>query len=635
MALLRSFFYSLMFLLSLSINAVVNNQTVDEKSPPIPELPSEETDSTKLPDKVDDEPRTSVVNYNESQYGTGFFSDNKFSRGTSRYFNAVDLSGYFRTRFAYFRDPHLRTYIPALGYGTSMMPPNLDFMNRRYVAVADEDDKKTDVNPAQNSFSANMRLRINPTINVSEVVRIHTTVDMFDNLVLGSTPNYLAHRAPNPSWPTSFLNLSQNAPTSGINSFQGAISLKRAWAEADFPIGGIRFGRMPFHFGLGILYNSGQDINNDYGDQIDGIFFTTRIFDHFISPGYHIAYTGPQVRGGGFSADDFQSFYLPAEAGQRYPLETGDLTHVLSLSILKKDSDFLLAKKKEEGRPIFNYGLLTSYRHQSLDTQAYATGDLNLETAGKNLVKRESHVGLGSIWSAFSYDTFHIELEAAGIWGKYAVGNKDTDLLAGKDTKGNNVGNRKIWLLQGGVALESKYGFLNDRLQIGLDTGWASSQSGSGFGLREGIKQNPTPGDVDGRKLPSATAYKTNFRFNPAYSVDLLLYKEVLGGISGTLYLKPHLAYFFSRNFGLRGDFLAGIAPDKSNTPGNSNWLGVEFDASAFMRTENGFYFQLAYGLLVPFKGLNHQASVVGQHFAKFGEAQLAQTLQAFLGVVF
>lgn len=634
MALLRSFFYSLMLLLSLSINAVVNNQAADEESA-IPELPAKEAGSTSVPAKLEGAPSVDVVNYNEAEYGTGFFSDNKFSRGTSRYFNALDLSGYFRTRFVYFRDPHLRTFIPALGYGTSMMPPNLDFIYRRHVPVVDDEEKKTELNPAQNSFSANMRLRINPTINVSEVVRIHTTLDIFDNLVLGSTPSYLANRVPNPSWPTSFMNRSQNAPMPGINSFQGALSLKRAWAEADFPFGGIRFGRMPFHFGLGILYNSGQDINNDYGDQIDGIFFTTTILDHFISPGYHIAYTGPQVRGGGFSADDFQSFYLPAEAGQRYPLETGDVTHVLSLSILKKDSDFLLAKKKEEGRPIFNYGLLTSYRHQFLDTQAYAVGDLNLETAGKNLVKRESHVGLGSLWSAFSYDTFHIELEAAGIWGKYNVGNKETDLLAGKDAQGNNVGNRKIWLLQGGVALESKYGFLNDRLQVGLDAGWASSQSGSGFGLREGSKQNPVAGNVDGRKLPSSNAYKTNFRFNPAYNVDLLLYKEVLGGISGTFYLKPHLAYFFSRNFGLRGDFLAGMAPNKSNTPGNSNWLGVEFDANAFMRTDNGFYFQLAYGLLVPFKGLNHQASVVGQHYAKFGEAQLAQTLQAFIGVVF
>ena len=41
---------------------------------------------------------------------------------------------------------------------------------------------------AESLSSANIRFRYQPTIHVSESLRINTTLDVFDNLVLGSTP---------------------------------------------------------------------------------------------------------------------------------------------------------------------------------------------------------------------------------------------------------------------------------------------------------------------------------------------------------------------------------------------------------------------------------------------------------------
>jgi uncharacterized protein (TIGR04551 family) len=602
----------------------------------IPPLPPEEVSQPLSPEKPESSPL--IVNYEESKMASGFFADNSFNTGASRSLNALDLAGYLRLRLAYFRNGHLGTYIPQKGYGTSNMPPSLDMISKSANQNQAEDSEAGEQNPAQNNFSGNMRLRVNPTINVSEVVRIKGSVDIFDNMILGSTPSYLSQGSPSPSWPSSLMSMSQNPPMRGVNSWQGAINVKRVYGEASFPLGELRFGRMPFSWGLGILYNSGDDISNDYGDQIDGISFTTRVFDHFISPSYSIAYTGPSARGGGlFSTNsDFQSTYLPAEAGQRYPLESGDITHVFSLSFLKRESDFIINKKRQEGRVIYDYGIFGSYRRQFLDSQAYAYEGIKFDDLAKNVVKRESHVGLLSLWQSFSYGTFNIEAEAAGIWGKYQIGEKATDLMAKKED-GTSIPKRPIWLLQGGFALESKYGFLNDRLQIGLNGGFASAQDGPGFGIREGTKKDPKAGDGDGRKMPSESGYKTNFKFNPAYTVDLLLYREVLGGISGTYYIKPHISYFFSRNFGMRGDVITSLAPNKSNTTGNSNWLGVELDASTFLRTENGFYFQLAYGVLFPLKGLNHRSGgdISTQQYKIFGEAQMAQTVQAYLGITF
>jgi uncharacterized protein (TIGR04551 family) len=632
---LKDFIFLFAFgMCTLKSMAYAQPENPSEEKPNIPELPPEVEPRENI-GEVPEEATNIVVNYDESTVAPGNFTTNAFTYGPSRNFNTFDWSGHFLTWFNYVRDGHLRTYIPGYG-GTSNIPPNLSMIDKK--ALSADEDTSEDVNPSQNKFSGHMRLRLEPTLIVSEVVRFKGRVDLLENVGFGSTSSYLSSGTPSPSWPISFMSMSQNPPMQGINRFENPISIKRAWGEATFPIGELRFGRMPFHWGLGILYNSGDNLDSYHGDQIDGISFTTRLYDIFVTPGYSIAYTGPATRGGGqFStADNSLSTYLPLEAGQRYPLESGDMTHVFTLSILKRDSDFIVNKKREEGQALFDYGVLLSYRRQFLDTQAYALERSTFDALAKNVVKRDSHVGLASLWSAFSYNTFHIEMELAGIWGKYQIGARDSDLLAKKDD-GTTIAKRPIWLLQGGAALESRYGFLNDRLQVGLDSGFASSQSGAGFGIREGVKGDPQQGDADGRKLPNESGYKTNFRFNPAYTVDRLLFREVLGGMSGALYVKPHLAYFFSRNFGIRGDVLTGIAPDKSNTTGNSNWLGLELDASSFMRTENGFYFQLAYGVLFPLKGLDHRktSKISDQQLSDFGEAKTAQTVQAYIGITF
>ncbi|HXW60691.1 MAG TPA: hypothetical protein VEK06_04040, partial [Myxococcota bacterium] len=222
-----------------------------------------------------------------------------------------------------------------------------------------------------------------------------------------------------------------------------------------------------------------------------------------------------------------------------------------------------------------------------------------------------------------------IETEFAGIWGKYKIGQTKHDRLGQTE--------RDVWLLQGGMALESKYGFLDDRLQLGLNAGLASSSDGAGFGIREGSNAEPKEGQADGQKTPPAGSLKTNFKFNPAYGVDLLLYREVLGGITGTYYFKPHLSYFFSRNFGLRGDVVSAFALNRQNTTGDSPLLGIELDASTFLRTESGFYFSLAYGVLFPLKGLNHRrrADISPQDYNLYGTAQTAQTLQFYFGLLF
>src|SRR5262249_51527319 len=142
---------------------------------------------------------------------------------------------------------------------------------------------------------ANMRFRVNPELHVSDNVRVLSQIDMLDNLVLGSTPGGFANRpsstAATPNTPsTGYQRINgyayapiggvattQVPPTSGINSFQNSIAVKRAWGEYATPLGQLRFGRMPSHWGLGILENSGDTYDSDWQSTVDRIMFTTGI----------------------------------------------------------------------------------------------------------------------------------------------------------------------------------------------------------------------------------------------------------------------------------------------------------------------------------------------------------------------
>ena len=68
---------------------------------------------------------------------------------------------------------------------------------------------------------ANMRFRIEPTLHLSESIRIRSTLDILDNHVLGGDPDY-AGTLQRPDVPLSAFALS---------SRPGSIAVKEAYAE--------------------------------------------------------------------------------------------------------------------------------------------------------------------------------------------------------------------------------------------------------------------------------------------------------------------------------------------------------------------------------------------------------------------
>jgi uncharacterized protein (TIGR04551 family) len=581
--------------------------------------------------------------------------------------NFLEIDGYFRFRFDVFNRMDLGTYDPITQRGTSGFPVPTYYRPFDGAECSDTTPENfsgapctTTAEDTSTIISANMRLRLDPTLNVSEDIRIRSTVDVFDNLVMGSTPESLPGFAQNPTLPLPLFAASQNPPQDGLNSIYDAVRIRRVWAEVMTPVGQLRFGRMPQQFGLGLLANDGNKLDQDFGDNADQIVFGTRIAGHVIAPGYSWSSSGPFGRGGGAGAggDSSQGFFQN-EAGQRFNLDPRDDVHSLLLVIAKKDSEEDIAEQLRQQKMVFNYGVFGVYRTQGFDIPSYYGSRQQVLTnpalGPDQYVFRGANAGIGSLWGRFQWDKLKIEAEAVGIIGQAdgtatssgGLNDADPDLRVVED---GVVVDKPLFILQGGFAVETSYAFLNDQLVVGLDGGAASGDDAFGFGTRPVINQQPRAGDVDGKQYGqcledgdtevdgvSCTQVDndvTNFRFDSDYIVDMILWREILGTVTDAFYVKPHIAYYFTPDLGVRADVVYSQAIFASSTPGQQNPLGLELDVRAFFATEDGFYLMPQAGFLLPLGGLNHYSDTTLSD-ERFRTAQFAWTAQMFAGIQF
>jgi uncharacterized protein (TIGR04551 family) len=588
--------------------------------------------------------------------------------------NFLEIDGYFRLRADWMYRMDLGTYDPVLQRGTSMVkPPTL---YRPYDGEPGcAENNVPDAYPGQvcegtaedtnTLYGMNMRLRLDPTLNVSEDIRVRMTVDVLDNLVLGSTPESKPGFVNNPTLPLPLFASSQNPVQEGLNATWDAVRVKRVWAEVMTPFGQLRFGRQPQHFGLGLLVNDGNDLDDDFGSNADQVLFATRIAGHYIVPAYSISSVGAVGRGGGSGAGgDNGLMFFPNEQGQRNNLDPRDDVHTFILTVVKKDKPEDIKAQLRTNWPLVNYGFFAAYRRQDYDTPIwYNSLDPSLPPSIDMVVRRNANAGIGSGWFLFQWEKFKFESEIVGVIGHI---EKTATVVSGDinavDPALNTVdGDQPLWILQGGAAFESSYSFLNDSLVVGLNGGVASGDQAPGFGLRSTLNQTPQKGDLDGKQYGECLEENgdgecltvdnsiTNYRFNPDYQVDMILFREVLGTVTDAAYIKPHIGYYLTENIGARAEIMYAHALYMDSTPGQQNPLGVEIDGKAFYGSDDGLFLMLQGGFLLPLGALNHARDPndpnIGKNFGtagaeqrvneRFLNAQFAYTVQAFAGVVF
>jgi uncharacterized protein (TIGR04551 family) len=499
---------------------------------------------------------------------------------------------------------------------------------------------------------ANMRFRLDPELHISDNLRVISQIDLFDNLVLGSTPNEYqntpaegggyAVAARSGYVPIGFATTSTAPPASGINSLRDSIQVKRAWAEYATPVGELRFGRMPQQWGLGILNNAGDGYDDNYQSTVDRIQFTTGIkpLDLYVTGAWDFIHEGA-------TSDNLRLY-----RGQPYDIAQQDDVSQYMLAVSHRKSRELTRLALARGELVINGGVQVQYRHQLLANDANAaTGGagcgqttvgggaatLGCSPGSLGFTRRGATAWTPDVWLQLLYKKFRFEAEAVTIQG-----NMDNNTSAIGGDASANIGYK---VRQYGLATEIEQRLVEDKLRLGFNFGWASGDS-----------------DVQGLAPPYSAAQSqhgdrtdSTFRFHPAYNVDLILYRNILTRVQGTYYFKPSASYDFLRDASGQklGGGVAAIwsrASEFVQAPGHAHDLGVELNANVYFQSKDGsrnddpnkrggFFTKLEYGVLFPMAGLGYTQSQVNTINSALNynaaNTNTAQTLRWYMGVFF
>ena len=429
--------------------------------------------------------------------------------------------------------------------------------------------------------AADMRLRLEPKLEIGQAVRIRMRVDVLDNVGWGSTPDVLPGTY-------SFASTQAASPQAGVNSLVDAVRVKQAWGEVTLPFGTLAAGRMGslVPWGTGFFINNGDCIDCDHGDSGDRVMLSVPLFGHYLSALYELTASGP-----------YQNI-----SGQNIDIDRRAHVNTWALIFARYDSPEAQRRKLAAGRTLLQYGLIGTYRYQDWDAPGWMQANGFNRTFGQNdFVARGLRSFSGDLWFLFHRKGWRAELEFATILASI----DDISTLPG-------VAFRQSVTAQqfGGVASLSYSFHLPIRLRC--EIGFASGDSAPGFGT--GFRTEPAivqKGDFDGPQLrPPADRTIDNFRFHPDYHVDLILWRRIIGQITDAVYIRPSVRVGpFGSAYHHFSFELAGIDSNSiygSTPPGQANHLGFELDGLARYQYELGFDISLRYGVLIPGAGFRN-----------------------------
>jgi uncharacterized protein (TIGR04551 family) len=581
----------------------------------------------------------------------------------------LELHGYFRLRAELFHKLALNRRDPP---GEGLWPQPLDNVyvgsensyNSSELCTPDEagvgsnDDPGGTLVPCRNNSQAgaNLRFRLNPELHISDNLRILSQIDILDNLVLGSTPSGSANEpsgeggysvvARSSYVPLGYYDDTQVPPSAGINGFKDSVRIKRVWGEYETPVGELRFGRMPDHWGLGMLHNGGDDYDADYQSTVDRILFVTapRLLPFYLGFAWD------------FPNEGYTSEYLALPQGQAYDLAQLDDVDQWALILARKRDAELVAMDLAKGKLVVNAGVYLTYRKQLLandnsgecDTSpnaaALGCSPTDMGSVSQGYVRRGAEAWTPDLWLELLYKKFRFEAEAVTVQGSV-----DSTSVTGSNYA-TAPGGEGWKISQWGVASELEQKLVEDRLRLTFNFGWASGDPDAATGAA-GLGLSP---GLTGLQEQLGDNTFSTFRFHPNHRVDLILHRRLLTRVQGTYYFRPGVAYDFMRDTEgqkLGGGFAAiwSRASEFMQTPGHGRDLGIELNGRLYFQGKDGalnddlnrlggFYTMLEYGVLFPLNGLSYQpreTELLASRLGKKVDTEIAHTLRWYLGISF
>ena len=583
----------------------------------------------------------------------------------------LELDGYFRFRYDFFADLDLDTFYVrdaaasddgeqllqgpfAPGFAPPVPLCNTDVRDRGEGVPGEEGARPPAASCANRQGEdstlggANIRFRLEPTLNVYEDIRVRSQIDILDNLVLGSTPDSLFGAFS----PLAALSATQIAPSADVNTiFRDSIRVKRVWAEYMTPLGELSFGRMPNHVGMGISANDGNGVDMDFGDTVDRLQFAAQVAGFVIAPAYDWAATGAT------------SVNLLNQQGQPFDRDQRDDVDQLVLTVAKVENPEARALKLANDEIVFDFGTQQILRFQQLDSQVVGPdGSVAGQPTTTRIVERDTQLYNWSLWGELRWRNLTVSAEYAGSFGR--IGNLTPPETYSDASPGVDIN-------QHGGALRGTYKLLDDALTLELLLVAASGDDAPGWGVFPLLGDGQRNGAWDGNQAPAGDGAITNYRFDPDFIVDLIFWRQLVGTVTDAFIVRPSIQYELSPGLGGRLDLIYSRAWFGESTPsgtfldratetgsgdvlgGLDNNLGVEADLTLFFRSERGIQAQFQYGIFIPMDGLDRQVVVEdrlnvasdgrrdlddgpfsGQPVRRLN-ASVAHTLQVLLAVTF
>ena len=463
---------------------------------------------------------------------------------------------------------------------------------------------------------SSMRLRYAATVHLGQRFRLRLSADAFDNMVLGSLPTE-AYRDFN----AGIRFDSQEPPTAGVNSFEDALAIREVYGSWQFlSLVDVDFGRMRDHFGSGLIRHRGDCLDCDRGSIFDGIRagldlfglraeMTVELTDVGAVEAHHDA--GGQPRD--YGVDDDTVTYTVRVLSSRQASRSPNQRETDELEIDKLRVD---------------WGLFFAFTEQVLSTERQGgsvlpnqcTDDTGTALSGPQLPwdcwllhPRKLFIWKPSVWTRLDWrpdfsSRLTLEVELAGQFGDAQHLQSDPDL---GDTS-------KVFEGFGGTV---EFTYQQGALTTGIMTGFATGDDARYLGYLDG--QNILERDdanYEANENVKNNGAVTSFWFNPDYKLDLLLFRQIIGGVTNAYYIKPWISYGVLSTDDLaltvRLDVAYAGSTNPEGTPGKGSHWGVEVDAGIQADFSKGFKIGLDGAVLLPMNALRDPLSGVSPETA-------------------
>jgi uncharacterized protein (TIGR04551 family) len=400
---------------------------------------------------------------------------------------------------------------------------------------------------------------------------VKARIDVLDNITLGSD--------------------AAGIPSASTRYEQGPRTFRIKWAYGEVltPIGLFAAGRMGNQWGMGMLANSGDCLDCDTGDAADRLAWIVPMFGHIFALAYD------------FSATEVTA---PVAGGLTYvDVEPSADVRTVTAAFLRYHDDLALTRLRKAGRTTFEYGAYLSHRWQQNDVPAtYLPTDEAVPITASQVMFRGYDATAIDAWARVTMRALRVEAEGAYLNATADQGSLIPSILY----------NRPVTSNQFGAVLQSEVAEPDGAVGAGLDVGFASGDDSPGFGAFVPIGAPlAKPGDLTGAKAdPPYDTHVNNFQFSPDFHIDRILFREIIGTVTGAGYVRPHARWTFARlgHGGFEADVagVASMAAFALSTPGGKLPLGVEIDPTLGYSNGDGFSLALEYAVLFPLAGLDN-----------------------------